>query len=74
MGSLRVLSGKQVCEILVCEGFVPTRQRGSHMMMQRALLDTTITVPVPLHGELARGALAGIIRMSQIDRAKFETD
>ena len=50
------------------------RQRGSHIVMQRKLPDTTITVPVPNHRELDRGTLRSIIRQSQLDRELFETD
>ncbi|MDA8140372.1 MAG: type II toxin-antitoxin system HicA family toxin, partial [Desulfobacteraceae bacterium] len=43
MGRLRVLSGKQVCEILSRHGFAQIRQSGSHVVMQKKLPDTTIT-------------------------------
>jgi len=51
LGKLRILSGKQVCEILEKHGFIQARQRGSHIVMQKQLPDTTITVPVPNHTE-----------------------
>lgn len=57
MGKLRILSGKQVCAILVRHGFLEVRQRGSHIMMQKHLPDTTVTVPVPGHMELPMGTL-----------------
>jgi predicted RNA binding protein YcfA (HicA-like mRNA interferase family) len=53
-------------------GFVNVRQRGSHIVMQRKLPNTTITVPVPNHRELDRGTLRAIIRQSQLDRGLFE--
>jgi len=74
MSKLKVLSGREVCAILVEHGFVQVRQRGSHIVMQLRLPDTTITVPVPNHRELDRGTLRGIIRQSQLDRELFETD
>ena len=74
MSKLRVLSGRQVCAILVEHDFAQIRQRGSHIVMQKRLPSTTITVPVPNHRELDRGTLAGIIRQSQLDRFYFETD
>lgn len=49
MGKLRVLSGKQVCNILSQHGFMEVRQRGSHIVMQKHLSNTTITVLVPNH-------------------------
>ena len=73
MGKLRVLSGKEVCVILSKHGYVEVRQRGSHIVMQRKLLDTTITVPVPNHSELRIGTLQSIIRQSGIPRSEFES-
>ncbi len=45
----RVLSGHEVCVILKRHGFVEVRQRSSHIVMQKKLPSTTITVPVPNH-------------------------
>ena len=64
MPSLPVLSGKAACKILADHGFTQVRQRGSHLIMQKALPDTTITVPVPNHKELRTGTLRAIIRQS----------
>jgi len=74
MSKLRVLSGREVCSILAEHGFVQVRQRGSHIVMQLRLSNTTITVPVPNHRELDRGTLRGIVRQSKLDRKWFETD
>ena len=46
MGKLRVLSGRQVCQILARHGFVEVRRRGSHVAMQKNILGRTTTVPV----------------------------
>ena len=73
MGKLRVLSGRQVCNILKRHGFVMVRQRGSHVIMQRQLPDTTVTVPVPDHSELRIGTLQSIVRQSGLPRTEFET-
>jgi predicted RNA binding protein YcfA (HicA-like mRNA interferase family) len=72
LGRLRVMSGKQVCAILARHGFVEVRRRGSHVVMQKKLTDTTITVPVPDHPELRVGTLQSIIRQSGIARIEFE--
>jgi predicted RNA binding protein YcfA (HicA-like mRNA interferase family) len=74
LGRLRVLSGAEACRILEGHGFVEVRRRGSHIVMQKADPDTTVTVPVPDHAELRRGTLRAIIRQSGIDKAEFETD
>ncbi len=73
MGNLRVLSGKQACAILARHGFQEVRQRGSHIVMQRRLADSTITVPVPNHTELRIGTLQSIIRQSGIPKSEFES-
>ncbi len=73
MGKLRTLSGKQVCTILANHGFEEVRQRGSHVVMQKRLAETTITVPVPNHSELRIGTLQSIIRQSGVPRTEFES-
>ena len=72
MPRLRVLSGAQVCRILARQGFVEARRRGSHVVMQKRLPDTTITVIVPDHNELKTGTLSSIIRQSRLPRRLFE--
>ena len=73
MPKLRVFSGRDVCRLLVEHGFVEVRQRGSHIVMQRRIGDTTVTVPVPDHKELRIGTLMSIIRQSGLSRELFET-
>ena len=72
MPKLAVLSGRAVCVILALHGFVEVRQRGSHVVMQKKLDTTTITVPVPNHAEIRIGTLLSIIRQSGVSRAEFE--
>ncbi|MCL4544466.1 MAG: type II toxin-antitoxin system HicA family toxin [Chloroflexi bacterium] len=72
MGKLRVLSGKEVCTILARHGFVGMRQRGSYVVMQKRLPDTTITIPVPNHPELRIGTLQAIVWQSGLSRSEFE--
>lgn len=72
MVKLRVLSGKETCLILSANGFEEIRKRGSHVIMQKKIEGTTITVPVPDHKELKKGTLLSIIRQSGIDRKLFE--
>jgi len=73
LAKLRVLSGKQVCVILMRHGFVNVRQRGSHVVMQKRSPETTVTVPVPDHPEIRIGTLCSIIRQSGITRSEFES-
>ena len=73
MARLRILSGREVCEILADNGFVEVRRRGSHIVMQRRTESSTVTVPVPDHAEIRIGTLQAIIRQSGLPRALFET-
>lgn len=72
MVKLRVFSGKEICGILENHGFEKVRQRGSHIVMQKHLPETTITVPVPDHKEIRTGTLLSIIRQSGLSRSDFE--
>lgn len=72
MGKLRVLSAREVCQILEQHDFVQVRQRGSHIIMQKQTEDSTITAVVPNYAELRMGTLQSIIRQSGLSRALFE--
>ena len=72
MGKLRVLSAKHVCQILTEQGFIPVRQRGSHIIMQKKIDDSTLTIPVPNYSEIKIGTLQSIIRQSNLPRSLFE--
>lgn len=72
MGRLRVLSGREVCLVLAAHGFAEVRRRGSHVVMQKPLPGTTVTVIVPDHKELKTGTLASIVRQSRLPREAFE--
>jgi predicted RNA binding protein YcfA (HicA-like mRNA interferase family) len=67
-----VLSGEEVCAILVAQGFREVRRRGSHIIMQKTQSDGTVTVPVPNHREMRMGTLQSIIRQSGVLRTEFE--
>ena len=72
MGKLRVLSAREVCQILEQNGFVEVRQSGSHIIMQLQTDETTITAVVPNYAELRIGTLQSIIRQSRLPRSLFE--
>jgi predicted RNA binding protein YcfA (HicA-like mRNA interferase family) len=73
MGSLRILSGREVCRLLERHGFTEVRRRGSHVVMQKRIADGTVTVPVPDHSELKIGTLLSIIRQSGVPRVELES-
>ena len=68
MPKLRVFSGAELCNFLSEHGFERVRQRGSHVVMRRG----QVSFPVPLHHQLDRGTLRGIIRQSGLPRSLFE--
>jgi len=68
---MRTLSGREVCAILNKHGFEQVRQSGSHIIMQKQIPGSTVTVPVPDHKELRIGTLMSIIRQSGLDRSLF---
>lgn len=74
MGRLRVLSGREVCRILAAHGFVEVRRRSSHIAMQKADAEGTVTVPVPDHRVLRVGTLLSIVRQSKVPRSQFEEE
>ena len=69
--TLKVLSGKEICAVLLKHGFTEVRQKGSHIIMQKKIVNSTITVPVPNHKEIKRGTLQSIIRQSGISKDEF---
>lgn len=72
MPKLRILSGSEVCKILTANGFSSVRQRGSHIIMQKRIDNSTITVPVPNHKEIRIGTLKSIIKQSKLTEKDFE--
>ena len=72
MGKLPVLSGKEICRILEKHGFSEVRRRGSHIVMQRKLSNTTVTIPIPDYKEIRIGTFLSIIRQSGLQRTEFE--
>lgn len=63
---LPVVSGAQLIAALGELGWVSVRQRGSHVRLKHP--NMSISLVVPLHRELKRGTLAGILRDAGVDR------
>jgi predicted RNA binding protein YcfA (HicA-like mRNA interferase family) len=62
------VSGEQVIKALVKAGWNVERQRGSHVVLYK---EGTGIVVVPLHRELDRGTLRGIIKQSKMSVREF---
>jgi predicted RNA binding protein YcfA (HicA-like mRNA interferase family) len=63
---LPVVSGAQLVNALTKAGWVSVRQRGSHVRLKHP--NRNVALVVPLHRELKRGTLAGILRDAGVDR------
>ncbi len=68
---LPVVSGAQLIAALGKLGWVLVRQRGSHVRLKHA--DRSVSLVVPLHRELKRGTLAGILRDAGVDREELRS-
>ncbi|MBI5970688.1 MAG: type II toxin-antitoxin system HicA family toxin [Deltaproteobacteria bacterium] len=68
MSKLPVLSGEGLIKVLQKAGFRVVRQKGSHVSLQK---DSFKTV-VPLHSELAKGTLLGILKQCGMSKEDLE--
>ena len=67
MPELPVCSGAEVIRALERLGFRVVRQRGSHVMLRKGMAGCV----VPLHRELKRGTISGILRQAGVGAAEF---
>tara|TARA_Y100000034_G_C6775557_1_gene346286 strand:+ start:510 stop:740 length:231 start_codon:yes stop_codon:yes gene_type:complete len=68
MPKLPVVSGIKIVKALSRIGFQHIRTRGSHAILSKKdEKGGKITVPVPLHKELAKGTLKSIMRQVELD-------
>lgn len=69
----KTVSGKKAVNILTTQfGFVFVSQKGSHVKLHKITSQGIITTIVPMHRELARGTMRGIVRLAKIDYKDFE--
>jgi predicted RNA binding protein YcfA (HicA-like mRNA interferase family) len=69
---MKSLKAEKVLKILEMNGFLISRQRGSHIILKN---NSGITVPVPVHGknkEVPIGTLINIVKQSGLDKKLFE--
>ena len=65
MSRLPVLSGHKLIKILMKNGFIPSRQKGSHVLLRHPKKRSIV---VPLHKEIDKGTLIEIIRQAKLSR------
>ena len=64
MGKLPALSGRVLISALEKSGFEMVRQKGSHVSLRKGSYRTV----VPLHDELAKGTVSGILKQCGLTR------
>jgi len=64
VAKLPVLSGEELIKCLARAGFQVVRRKGSHVSLQKGGHKTV----VPLHYELAKGTLLGILKQCGLSR------
>ena len=66
MPKLPVVSGKDVVKALSKIGFEHVRTTGSHAILNKQTEQGKVTIPVPLHKELAKGTLKSIMKQAEL--------
>ncbi|MBS3105153.1 type II toxin-antitoxin system HicA family toxin [Candidatus Woesearchaeota archaeon] len=69
---LPLISGIKVIKRLKRAGFIATRQKGSHVRLEKYVGNKTIKITVPLHSELKKGTLSRIIKDAGLTLEEFE--
>jgi len=67
MAKLPVLSGKELIKSLEQDGFQIVRQKGSHVSLHKGDFRTV----VPLHSDLSKGTLLGILKQCGLTKEKL---
>ena len=71
MTRLPRLSGHELIKILSKFGFHKTRQKGSHVMLVNEAKQRKVGCVIPLHDEIERGTLLGILKQAKISKEEF---
>ena len=69
---LPLISGIEVVKRLKRFGFIATRQKGSHVRLEKYTSEKTIKLTVPLHAELKKGTLNRVIKDAGLTLEEFE--
>lgn len=69
---LRDISGLETIKRLKKAGYIATRQKGSHVRLEKFDGQKTIKITVPLHSSLKIGTLTRIIKDAGLTTEEFE--
>lgn len=70
MGSLPVLSGRKLIQVLEKAGYEVDRQKGSHVLM-RSVTPPHRRLTIPDHKEIKKGTLRAILRQAGLTREEL---
>jgi len=68
VAKLPVVSGEDIIKLLVKKGYAVRSRRGSHVNLVHPVLPP---ITVPLHKELKKGILHGVLRVANIDSSEL---
>ena len=68
---LSVISGIELIKRLKKTGFIATRQKGSHIRLEKFDGEKTIKLTVPLHAEIKKGTLNRILNDAGLSLDEF---
>jgi predicted RNA binding protein YcfA (HicA-like mRNA interferase family) len=71
MSKVPELSYVQIISALERDGWVKVRQKGSHIRLEKKMLDETLKITVPAHRPVKRSTLAMILKQSRTDLDRF---
>ena len=71
MPKIPILPPRIIIKALKQIGFRKVRQKGTHIVLQKAEKSKTLTVVIPNHKEITKGTLKSILRQANIDLKHF---
>ena len=71
MSTLPSLSYLQIIKALQRDGWVVVRQRGSHIRLQKRIMDKLLKITVPAHRPVKRTTLGHILKQAELTLDKF---
>ena len=74
MRGIHNLSPRKVVKAFERAGWTIWGQKGSHVMLVKETKSAKIGCVVPLHDEIERGTLLGILKQAKISRDEFLKD
>lgn len=69
---LPTISGLELIKRLKRAGFIATRQKGSHVRLERFDGEKTVKITVPMHPEIKKGTLHRILKDANLTAEQFD--